>query len=81
MRKAFVEVLLSEEPAHALEEILRRLGEGAAPVALADAVITAATRRILRFGTVNEVPDWNTVHHTQTYANAVAEGLRRAWQP
>ena len=67
-----------EEPARTLEEILRRLGEGAAPVALADAVTTAATRRILRFGTANEVPDWDTVHHTQTYANAVGEGLRRA---
>ena len=46
--------------------------------ALADAVTTAATRRILRFGTANEVPDWDTVHHTQTYANAIGEGLRRA---
>ena len=70
--EALVGVLLGEEPARTLEEILRRLGESAAPVALADAVTTAATRRILRFGTVNEVPDWDTVHHTQTYANAVA---------
>ena len=77
--EAFVGVLLAEEePARTLEEILRRLGEGAAPVALADAVTTAATRRILRFGTANEVPDWDTVHHTQTYANAIGEGLRRA---
>ena len=76
--EAFVGVLLGEDPARTLEEILRRLGEGAAPVALADAVTTAATRRILRFGTANEVPDWDTVHHTQTYANAVGEGLRRA---
>ena len=76
--EALVGVLLGEEPARTLQEILRRLGEGAAPVALADAVTTAATRRILRFGTVNEVPDWDTVHHTQTYANAIGEGLRRA---
>jgi hypothetical protein len=46
-------------------------------VALAEAVVLAATLRVLRFGTANETPDWDTVHHTLTYANAVAEGLRR----
>ena len=44
---------------------------------MAEAVVQAATLRVLRFGPANQHGDWNTVHHTLTYANAVAEGLRR----
>ena len=75
---ALAELLLANDPARAIEELLRRARDGAHPVALAEAVVVAATRRILHFGTANEVPDWETVHHTQSYANAVAEGMRRA---
>jgi hypothetical protein len=31
----------------------------------------AAATRVARFSTANEFSDWNTVHHTFTYANAV----------
>jgi len=73
-----VALLLGTDPAAAAEGLVRRLRGGAGPVALAEAVVLAATQRVLRFGTANEVADWDTVHHTLTYANAVAEGMRRA---
>jgi len=72
-----VELLLGEDPAAAVDQLLADLGRGVSPVDLAEAVVTAATRRILAFGTANELRDWDTVHHTLTYANAAAEGLRR----
>ena len=74
---AFADGLLEDDAPAIAQELVRRLGEGAAPVALADAVVSAATLRVLRFGPANETPDWDTVHHTLTYANAVAEGMRR----
>lgn len=58
-----------------------RLREGVSPVALADAVVEAAVRRVLRFGKANEISDWDTVHHTLTYANATAEAMRRVPSP
>jgi nitrite reductase/ring-hydroxylating ferredoxin subunit len=75
---AVVQVLLDENPAASLATLVRRLREGTSPVALAESVVVAATLRVLRFGTANETPDWDTVHHTLTYANAVAEAMRRA---
>jgi hypothetical protein len=50
---------------------------GATAVQLTDAVADAATWRVARFGTSNEFADWNTVHHTFTYANAGHELARR----
>lgn len=78
---ALVERLLGEDPAASADELRARLDAGASPVALADAVVTAAVRRVLQFGRANELSDWDTVHHTLTYANAVAEGMRRAPSP
>ncbi|MHC4922792.1 MAG: Rieske (2Fe-2S) protein [Planctomycetota bacterium] len=79
--EAVAEVLLDEDPAESLRLLRERLDARSSPVALAEAVVRAATRRVLRFGTVNEDRDWDTVHHTLTYANAVAEGMRRAPSP
>lgn len=76
-----VAVLLADEPAATVASLVERLSAGASPVALADAVVTAAVERILRFGVVNETIDWDTVHHTLTYTNAVAEAMRRAPSP
>jgi nitrite reductase/ring-hydroxylating ferredoxin subunit len=72
-----VEALLADDPSGAIDGLTGRLRGGASPIALAEAVVTAATRRILHFGTVNETTDWDTVHHTLTYASAVAQGMRR----
>ncbi len=75
---ALVSVMLADDPAATITALMEAVREGTSAVALADAVVLAAIHRVLRFGTVNETPDWDTVHHTLTYANAVAEGMRRA---
>ena len=72
---AYAERLLEDDPEKVLGSITARARGGTSPVALAEAVIGAATRRVLRFGPANEIPDWETVHHTLTYANAVAEAM------
>ncbi len=75
---ALAEVVLDGEP----EEILGTLREvirGGAPVTeVATAVAYAAARRPVHFPVSNELSDWDTVHHTFTYANAVDQALRRA---
>jgi hypothetical protein len=38
-------------------------------------------RRVVQFATANEFSDWNTVHHTFTYANAVQELTGRTATP
>ena len=78
---AFIEVLLADAPAAALAELVDRLAAGAAPVALAEAVVQAAVARVVRFGTSNQHNDWNTVHHTLVYTSAAAEALRRVPGP
>jgi hypothetical protein len=40
-------------------------------------VAVAALRRVAHFGTGNEFGDWNTVHHTFSFANAVDNLARR----
>ncbi|MEF8901273.1 MAG: Rieske (2Fe-2S) protein [Halovenus sp.] len=73
----FVETLLSDDP-HATDDALRRaVREGATTEDLAHAVAIAALRRIAQFGTSNEFNDWNTVHHTFSFANAVDSLARR----
>jgi len=74
---ALVARMLEEDPGRTVDEIVAFVESGVSPVALADSVVRAAIQRILLFGTANEVPDWETVHHTYSYANAVAEGMRR----
>jgi hypothetical protein len=73
----FVETLLSSDP-HAIDEALRdAVAGGATPEQLAHAVAVAALRRVAHFGTGNEFSDWNTVHHTFSFANAVDSLARR----
>jgi len=79
--RELADLLLGESPGAALDALVTGLRGGAAPAALAETVVLAATLRVLRFGTVNETADWDTVHHTLTYVNAVAEGMRRAPSP
>jgi nitrite reductase/ring-hydroxylating ferredoxin subunit len=67
----FVETLLSEDPEAIIDALTDAIKDGATTEQLADAVARAATRRVAWFATNNEFNDWNTVHHTFTYANAV----------
>jgi nitrite reductase/ring-hydroxylating ferredoxin subunit len=73
----FVETLLSDDPESIVDALRDAIREGATSEQLADTVALAATRRVAQFGTSNEFRDWNTVHHTFTYANAVSGLARR----
>jgi nitrite reductase/ring-hydroxylating ferredoxin subunit len=67
----FVDRLLADDPHAVMDTLTDAIEAGASAAALARAVADAAARRIAQFGTANEFRDWNTVHHTYTYANAV----------
>jgi len=74
----FVETLLSADPHEIIEALTDAIRSGASAEQLADAVARAATRRVAYFATNNEFDDWNTVHHTLSYANAVHRATTRA---
>jgi nitrite reductase/ring-hydroxylating ferredoxin subunit len=78
----FVDSLLSDDPHEVVDGLTAALKDGASAEDLAAAVADAAARRIVQFGTANEFRDWNTVHHTYTYANAVHGLVARtdAWE-
>jgi nitrite reductase/ring-hydroxylating ferredoxin subunit len=73
----FVETLLSEDAEAIIDALTDAIKAGATTNQLADAVARATTRRVLWFATNNEFNDWNTVHHTFTYANAVHRATRK----
>jgi nitrite reductase/ring-hydroxylating ferredoxin subunit len=66
-----IDVLLGDDPHEIMDALTGAIAEGATAGDLAQVVTHAAGRRIAHFGTSNEFRDWNTVHHTYTYANAV----------
>jgi nitrite reductase/ring-hydroxylating ferredoxin subunit len=79
--EGLLDTLLSDDP-HAIIDALRdAIASGAAATELADVVAYAAARRIAQFGTANEFRDWNTVHHTYTYATAVRGLAERTDSP
>ena len=67
----FVESLLVDDPHEIVNALTDAIEAGADATDLAGSVGAAAARRVAQFGTSNEFNDWNTVHHTYTYANAV----------
>jgi hypothetical protein len=76
--RVLAETVLDAEPAVSLRAILDAIRAGAPLVALSQSVAYAAARRPLHFHVSNEFGDWDTVHHTFTYTNAVDQALRRA---
>ncbi|GCF13128.1 hypothetical protein Harman_10630 [Haloarcula mannanilytica] len=66
----FVETLLQADPEAIVDALQDAIRSGATAEQLTRAVALAATRRVAQFGTSNEFSDWNTVHHTFSYANA-----------
>jgi len=77
----FIDRLLSTDP-HTIDDALRdAVAGGASTEQLAHAVAVAALRRVAHFGTGNEFSDWNTVHHTVSFANAVDNLARRTDAP
>lgn len=69
--EGFVDLLLGDDPYEIIDGLTAAIENGATAAELARTVAYAAARRIAQFGTSNEFRDWNTVHHTYTYANAV----------
>jgi nitrite reductase/ring-hydroxylating ferredoxin subunit len=72
------ETILDREPDETLPMMLDLVRQGVPLVELSAAVAYAAARRLLHFHVSNEFGDWDTVHHTFTYANAVDQAMRRA---
>ena len=76
--RALAEIILDEEPATSLAAMLDAVRAGVPLVELSATVAYAAGRRPVHFHVSNEFGDWDTVHHTFTYTNAVDQSMRRA---
>ena len=70
--------ILDDEPDVSLRTLVDAARDGVPLVELSAAVAYAAALRPVHFHTSNEFADWNTVHHTFTYTNAVDQTMRRA---
>ena len=68
--EGFLETLLGDDPEAVVDALTDAVRAGATAEQLTDAVADAATLRVARFATSNEFSDWNTVHHTFSYATA-----------
>lgn len=73
----FVATLVSDDAEAIVDALTGAIRKGASTTDLADAVARAAARRVAWFATNNEFRDWNTVHHTFTYANAVRRATEK----
>jgi nitrite reductase/ring-hydroxylating ferredoxin subunit len=76
-REALVPVILGDDPQAIVDAMIAALREGCAPADLAGVVAYAASLRIARFPISNEFGDWDTAHHSFTFANAVHQSMRR----
>jgi nitrite reductase/ring-hydroxylating ferredoxin subunit len=75
--EGFDETLLGGDPEAIVDALTGAVEAGASTTELANRVCHAAATRVAQFGTSNEFSDWNTVHHTFTYANAVRQATGR----
>jgi nitrite reductase/ring-hydroxylating ferredoxin subunit len=80
-RRELVTIILGDDPNAIADAMLAALRAGCAAEDLAGAIAYAAALRITRFPTSNEFSDWDTAHHSFTFANAVDQGLRRIASP
>ena len=67
----FADTILGDDPAAIIKTITDAIAAGATATELAEILAYCGAVRIAQFGTSNEFRDWNTVHHTYTYLNAV----------
>jgi len=72
------EQILDGEPGETLAMMADLVRRGVPLAELSAAVAYAAARRPVHFRVSNEFADWDTVHHTFTYTNAVDRAMRRA---
>jgi nitrite reductase/ring-hydroxylating ferredoxin subunit len=70
--------LLDEDPDAIVQALVTALREGAAPADAARAVAFAAVLRTAHFATSNDHADWESAHHTFSYANAAFGLIARA---
>ncbi len=70
--------VLGDDPEAVLQALLDALQEGASPADVARSVALAAALRIAHFGTSNDHSDWDSAHHTFSYANAAFGLIMRA---
>lgn len=73
--------LLADEPGEVAESLVAAGRLGATLEELARAVAFAAALRLVRFHLNNDPGDWDTVHHTFTFANAVHQAIVRCPSP
>lgn len=70
--------VLGEAPQAILAALIAALHDGATPADVARAVAYAAALRIAHFSTSNDHSDWESAHHTFSYANACFGLIARA---
>ena len=80
-RDRLVPILLGDDPQAIADALLDALHQGCTAEELAGSVAYAAALRIAQFQTNNDFRDWDTAHHTFTFANAVHQGLKRMTSP
>ncbi len=76
-----IETVLDDDPQATSDALLKALAEGATFEELAQVVAYGAIQRVAQFHISNEFGDWNTVHHTYTYTNALHQAMRRSPSP
>jgi len=76
-RDRLLPILLGNDAQAIVDVLLTALRQGCAEVELAGTVTEAAALRIAQFSTNNDFNDWDSAHHTFTFANAVHQGMRR----
>ncbi len=69
--------ILADQPEAIVAALNGAVRNGATAADLGRALAYAAALRVARFGTANEFSDWNSAHHSFTYANALHQLLKR----
>ncbi len=80
-RASLIPILLGDDPEAIATTLLTSIREGTRPADLAAIVVYAAALRVAHFPTSNEFGDWDTAHHSFTFANAMYRGLTRVNSP
>ena len=77
-QQELAETILDGEPQDIISALSDLITQGVPLLQLSGAVAYSAARRPVHFHISNEFGDWDTVHHTFTYTNAVDQSIRRA---
>ncbi len=75
--RALAQDILADDPAAIIEALKTAVRESARGADLGRSLAYAAALRVARFGTANEISDWNSAHHSFTYCNALHQLLKR----